>query len=227
MTIVLMIVLYAYYSGYYKVFNIPENYYILDLRTYLSAAVQLCGVYVYFTHYFSAVKTDQILRKKRFNWSRIFWGVIMVWYILNANNMSRGLPLIFLCIPLLLEVFLYIRKKPFKDKVISDAEYTVMLEDYINTRIQGRFFIHGLIIVLIVLIAPLWGELKANVKNEYEMLEVDNVSYAIIVDYQDKAVVQKATVSGNDIIIDTENYMLIDKENIIINNCQFNKAIIN
>jgi len=77
LAVVFLIILYAYYRGYYSVFNIPANYFNLDLRNYLPVAIQMCGLFIYFVHYYATIKTDKILKKRRINFLRVFLGIFI------------------------------------------------------------------------------------------------------------------------------------------------------
>lgn len=227
--VALLVVLYAYYAGYYRVFNIPSNYYNLDLRNYLPVATQICGSFAYFSFYYADLKTDRLLKRKRISLMRIFWGNQIFSYILTANNIKGVWSVVFtIAVPIVIEVIFLIWGRPRKDKEINDVEYQFILEDYINTIIRATVYNKmGVIgIVLLVMLAPIWGNVKAHTKVNYEILSIDSQQYAIVVDYQDKAVVQKISISKKELVIYSDSYMLINKDNLIIKNCKFDDVMI-
>jgi len=229
--VILLFILYAYCRGYYGVFNIPENYFNLDLQNYLPVVFQMCGVFMYFSYYFSSIKKDKILKKRRINFLRVFWGVMIVLCILNANNVKGIILYILFCILsciifMCIELFFYLGGETRSDKEISNIEYQFILENYIEDFVMLSLYkIFGITIV-VVLLAPYWGKFQAHLKNNYEVLTIDNQQYSIIVNHLDKAVVQKVSINGNELVVHTDSYMLVSKENIVIQNKRYDIVII-
>jgi len=131
-------------------------------------------------------------------------------------------------ISIIVELFFYLRKKPRRDKEISNVEHQFILEDSIDVFIKLSLYkTYGIaIIIIIIILAPFWGEIQANSKINYEVLSIDNQQYIIVVDYLDKAVVQEVSINGNELVIHTDSYTFISKENIVIQNKKYDVVII-
>jgi hypothetical protein len=229
-TIVLFIVLYAYSTGYYQVYGIPSNYFKMDLMMYLPVAIQICGLFMWMTYYFGSWKTDRVLKKNKINLLRIFWGFTIIMYILDSNGIIRSWSL--LCsviIAVIVEVVNYLtpKIKLNKNMELSGVEYKYKVEDMTDDRIQFIVFRKGVfIVILLVLFAPSWGQLKAINRTDYEIFDVEEETYVVIVDYQETALVQNAQMQGAELLIDTAIYKIIDKKDIDIKYKKFDRVTI-
>ena len=70
-TVFIILTLYSYNRGYYRGYAIAESCITVDLKDFLPAALQLCGVYLYIVFYLVQLKKEQILKHRRFNLLRI------------------------------------------------------------------------------------------------------------------------------------------------------------
>lgn len=119
LAIFLSIVLYAYNSGYCKVFNLPAHCVPIDLKRYLPFAINMIGLLLYILYYFAQYKTDKVLEKNRINFMRIFYGVIIVLTFINYNLISNVIGttwtfIISFTLPFIIELLLYFFKRPKK-----------------------------------------------------------------------------------------------------------------
>ena len=72
--IALSIILYAFNTGYCKVFNLPTEVMSLDMTCLLPLVFQILGIATFILLYISSLKADRALKKNRFNLVRIIWG---------------------------------------------------------------------------------------------------------------------------------------------------------
>ena len=211
--IVFSIVLYAYNTGYCRVFNLPPEVMSLDMKRFLPLAVQLFGITTFLLSYISSLKADRALKKNCFNLTRILWGACIVLHFLSANNFTVWIGnwwsfLLALLIPLLAEVMLYWAKRPKKDRKVDEVAHQIVLEDAVHDSIfYTYYFKYGIFLVVLPMVfAPMLGEFSAKAQREYQTCVVQEVTYAVIVDYEDKALVQHAVVQENALQIDTGSY---------------------
>ena len=216
-TIALFIILYAYEKSFYSVYNIPVSCINLDLKTFLEVATQICSVYVLIVYYYSSYKTEEIKGHIRINPMRWFWATLVLFHILQFNSLSDNwfitLPICFL-LPGIIELSLFIKNKPLKNRQLSEKEYDYRIEDLTSRRIGFLFATKtGIIfIVLFTLLASLWGNIKGVNKMDFQVLRKNEVEYVIVVDYQDSALVQKCKVQDKEIVIFTDQYWVMNKE---------------
>lgn len=229
----LSLVLYAYNGGYCKVFNLPVEVLPLEIDQYLPVAVQLVGVSVYILYYISLVKTERLLEKRRFSLLRIMYGYLIIGNIFTANHFDNIIGkwwslAIYFGIPFLIELLLYRMKKPSKNKEVSDMEKRMLTEDFVFNRIFYSYYVQcGIFIVAIALIfAPLIGKTSAKANLNYQLCEIDNQLYAVIVDYDSTVLVQKAKEIKDKLVINNESYEYVQKEDLELVYCEYEKVII-
>ena len=232
-TIFSCVILYAFNTGVIKVYNIPNNYIYINLQTYIPIVMKLCGIYSYGVFYYVQHKTDKIFNKKRFNFLRLLYGEAIFLFATNWIGFEGPIPtIITLIIPVLIELFYFFavqRRKPFKNKEISDeSTYKFQVETYVQDALG--FLYHNkkgvCFVIIAILFAPNIGTMYAKNKTDYEIINIKEDSYAIVVDYLDKAVIQKAQINKNELTIDSTTYQLISKEDIIIKCQEFEKVTI-
>ena len=221
-TVFIILALYSYNRGYYKTYSIAESCITVDLKDFLPAALQLCGVYLYIVFYLVQLKKEQILKQCRFNLLRILYGEFIIHYILQNAHIDQligAVPVFIISIvfPLLIEILWWVSKKDKKDRVYNGKEKQIVLEGMIEDRLL--YLLHNKyalgIMVTIVLWASFWGNICAKSKNEYQIFEKDGVSYAVIIDREEYAIVEKVNEEKNSLFIDASSYMYVNKENYI------------
>lgn len=229
----LSLVLYAYNGGYCKVFNLPVEVLPLEIDQYLPVAVQLVGVSVYILYYVSLVKTERLLDKRRFSFLRIMYGYLIISNIFTANHFDDLIGkwwsiAVYLGIPILFELLFYRMKMPTKNEEVSDTEKKILTEDYVFNRIFYSYYVQcGIFIVAIALIfAPLIGKTSAKANLNYQLCEIDNQLYAVIVDYDSTVLVQKAKEINDKLVINNESYEYVQKEDLEFVYCEYEKVII-
>ena len=67
-------------------------------------------------------------------------------------------------------------------------------------------------LVVASLIAPIFGEASAKMRNDYQICSFDNNTYAVIIETGDSFLVQDAIVENDQLIIYTDHYMYLDKQ---------------
>lgn len=221
--IALSIILYAFNTGYCKVFNLPTEVMSLDMTRLQPLAFQILSIATFILLYISSLKADRALKRNRFNLVRIIWGVFIVSHFFSVNNVPSvigkwwNLLLIYL-IPIVVEVMIYWAKKPKKATKVTEAEHQIVLEDTVQDSIFATYYIKcGIFaIVLPFIIAPMLGEFSSNAEREYQTCVVDNATYAVVVDYEDKVLVQQAKEQGEVLQIDTSSFTYFDKKDIVL-----------
>lgn len=217
------IILYAFNAGYCRVFNLPTDVMSLDMTRLLPLAVQILSITSFILLYISSLKADRALKKNRINLVRIIWGFCIVSYFFSVNNVPAVIgnwPNLFLAclIPLIIEIMIYCAKKPKKSRKVTEAEHQTVLEDTVQDSIFATYYIrYGIFLVVLPMIfAPNLGELRAKATREYQTCVVENTTYAVVVDYEDKVLVQQAVEQDSSLQIDTSNYSYFDKKDIVL-----------
>ncbi len=227
--VLLLIILYAYSIGYYRVYNIPPSYFNLDLKMYLPVALQSCAFFLLFSYYYASRKKDKVLNKNRIDLVRIFWVTFAIERLFSLNNVNGILYIVFACsIAIAIELITFFRRQPKKDKTISGLIYHMKLENMIERNFLYSLYKRGyiLVIIFLVLIAPSWGRLKAEHKVDYETVFVENQVYAIIIDYGDAVVLQSCSINNDTLTIDTSHYLYKSKEDMVISYSKYGEVIL-
>ena len=231
LAISLTVILYAYNKGYARVFNIPASCIPLDLKRLVPVAIIVCGVLAYVFTYVALLRTDIALKNKRINLLRMFYGFIIVRYFLSASNIENYLGSVWsYIVPVLLSIVIellviYIRR-PKRIKTISKEEYSVKVENQLyNGFLYSNFFKTGLwFLVVAVILAPTFGEISTRANTDYQTCVYKDELYAVIVDYEDRVLAQKATVENQKLSICTSEYTFIPKEGTAFINTKFNSV---
>lgn len=221
--IALSIILYAFNTGYCKVFNLPADVMSLDMTRLLPLAAQILSIASFILLYVSSLKADRALNRNRFNLVRIIWGFFIVSYFFSVNNVhaviGSWMNLLLICLlPLLAEILIYWAKKPQKVKKIAEAEHQAILEDTVQDSIFATYYIrYGIFLIVLPLVfAPNLGEFSARAEREYQTCVVQDITYAVVGDYEDKVLVQRAIDQDGSLQIDTSNYAYFDKKDIVL-----------
>lgn len=233
LAIFLSIVLYAYNSGYCKVFNLPAHCVPIDLKRYLPFAINMIGLLLYVLYYITLYKADKVLEKNRINIMRIFYGVLIVLTFINYNLICNVIGTIWTFIisftlPFIIELLLYFLKRPKKNKLVSKEERKPLLEGSIydvlfyNSYIKSGTFI----LILAVMLASPFGQLKAKAANQYQTFSYNDTLYAVIVDYDDKVLVQEIIETEKTLTIKTDYYLYIPKDTVTFSYNKYDDVII-
>ena len=229
----LTLILYSYYRGYGEVYNIPPSVFPLKLEMFMPIAIQVLGLMIYIVYYIASRKTDNVLKRNRINPLRILYGTLIVSTLLNSNNINYlwgGIAclIIAIALPLAIEIILFFANKPKKNKEITDSEKRFKVEELIYSRFvytyHSKFGLAFLIIMLIL--APHVGRIKAKANLEYQTVIQNDTHYVIIIDYDDKVLVQNANEGKNILTIYTDSYSYLNKENLNITYKKYDKVII-
>lgn len=219
--VVLTLALYAYNKGYCSVYNLPPECMPLNITSYLPLALQLCCITIYLLTYISSLKTTKILNKNRISLIRILYGWFIIHTLFNNIQTFVGGPwflLIALAIPIVVEILFVLKKRQHKNrnKRITPIEYNIMLDNMIETSIFNTYYIgYGLcVLVLVVVLAPTFGEINARTLREYQSFIYEKEQYVVIIDYSDRMLAQRVRVEQNTLYIDASEYCYLSKENI-------------
>ena len=87
--IALSIILYAFNTGYCKVFNLPTEVMSLDMTRLLPLAFQILSIATFILFYISSLKADRALKRNRFNFVRIIWGALIVSHFFSVNTATE------------------------------------------------------------------------------------------------------------------------------------------
>ncbi len=219
----LTITLYAYNTGFCKVFNIPTDCMPLDLKSYIPLVIQVAGILVMIIFYIAYLKTDHAVGRNVINPLRILYGCYIFQYLLITNHIDKYigpawtllLPILF---PLIIEFTIFFVKKCRQsiknDKEISEPEYKAKIEDYLFDRFLYLDYVYpGLFILVIsVLIAPFLGRISAQANCDYQICLFQDEQYAIIANYSDTVLAQRAKVEEEKLIINIDGFTYLPKE---------------
>lgn len=232
--IALSVILYGFNTGYCRVFNLPSSAMTLDIKRLVPLAFNLLCNVIYVLFIISSFKADRAFKKNRINYLRILWGSIAISHLLSLSNAYSylgkwiGVVLSWL-IPTLIELLLFMISKPKRTKPAVETEHKIVIEDFVEDSIFHTYYFKcGLFLVIIpIVLAPLCGEFCAKAEREYQTFLLENSTYAVIVDYTDKVLVQQACEQGNTLAINADNYSFFEKNNVTYQFKKYENVIIN
>lgn len=228
-TIFAYVVLYSFKIGYYGTFNIPAKCIQIDLRDYLPVLVQISGISIYMVWYMLFIKADIALKQAMFQWYRVLYGFIIIYYLLSANDFLRSsskipISIIAFCAALVIELIVYFFfsfrgfadvKKDDEKKAIENAALDLLM--YHSTVRNGVF-----LVLITVIIAPLIGQGYAKNDSSFQVFKKDDKEYAVIVDYGERVLAQEAHTENGTLLIDISHYTFLSKEGLSFENTVFN-----
>lgn len=232
--IALSVVLYGFNTGYSRVFNLPSSTLSLEIKRLVPLAFTLFNNVIYVLFIISSFKADRVFKKNRINYLRILWGSITISHFLSLCNAYSffgkwiGILLSWF-LPTLVELSIFVIKKPKRTTPMSEMKHKLVLEDFVEDSIFYTYYFKcGLFFVLIpIVLAPLCGEFCAKAGREYQTCLLENSTYAVIVDYTDRVLVQKACEQGDTLVINTDSYSLFEKSNVTFQFKKYENVIIN
>lgn len=226
--IALSVILYAFNTGYCKVFNLPAEVMSLDMTQLLPLVFQILSIATFILLYISSLKTDRALKRNRFNLVRILWGAYIISRFFSVNNVPSVIGkwwylILTGLIPIVVEAMIYWIKKPKKAQKVTVAEHQIVLEDTVRDSIFATYYIkYGIFaIVLPFAVAPMLGQFSASAQREYQTCVVNEITYAVVVDYEDKVLVQQAAEQNGTLQIDTSSYTYFDKKDIVLQYAEY------
>ena len=223
-TIGAYVVMYAYKGGYCLEFSLPSTCIRVSLKDYLPLLFQICGFSLYILWYVSYIKSDKALARQKINGYRVLYGSMLVYWTLRLTNIQSLCPKytsfpISIAIAFFVElIILLVRKNRTKnkDRAVSKAEQPLVLEEMISGFFFRRYFIKTGVFILVVLVslAPILGLLIAKGNDDYQIARIDNVLYAVILDYGDSFIAQKARETDTSFEINTSSYIFFQKDGV-------------
>lgn len=220
--IFLTIILFAYNKGYSSVFNIPTRCIPLNLKSYVPVAYIVCSMSIYAFLYSAEFRKDLALNKNRINPMRILYGTHILYYTFYEINIYYYLGMIWSClisiiISVIIELVVFLLRRPRKENKTSKAEFNLMVEDFIFNRVFFfLFYKTGIwIIVFPVILTPFIGEFSAKINTKYETCVYESEQYSVVVDYGERVLVQKALVEDNTLTIYTDTYTFIPRDGTV------------
>lgn len=223
-TIGAYVVMYAYKVGYYMRFNIPAACVRVDLKDYLPLLLLIGSMSLCALWYIIELKSDQVLNKRGFNILRIFYGFAIVSEILRRIGIFHLVPswaffLISISLSVLIEgLICFIRRKKTrtKQKEGSPIMQEVVFENTVHSIFIHRYYIRTGIFILALAssLGPLAGQLIAEAKKDFQMFQINEASYAVIEDYGDSVISQRAIIDGDNLSINTSSYLYSQKDGI-------------
>lgn len=234
-TIGAYVVMYAYKTGYYFEFNIPAICVRMSLRDYLPLLFQICSLSIYILWYIVTIKSDMALRRIKINGYRVLYGYLLVYMVLYSNRIFRFFPKyaplpISFGLSFFVELLIYlIRKKKSSNKererIVSTTEQAFVLQDIITDTFFYRYYIRTgfFVFALAVALMPFWGSLIARANVDFQICQLNDVPYAVIMDYGDSFIAQKAKIDDTCMEIDTSKYCFFQKEGVEFENRRFER----
>ena len=230
-------VLFAYNEGYASIYRLPAQVIPLDLRAYLPFATKMVPAFIYAVYYIAFKYSDKFFKKKRFDWGAVAYGFIIIKIVLNNFYVERAIGqfgsfFIAVVASLVIEAIPLLMKKTSDridfDKKIDNQMKKIKVEDYIWDRIIYFVLIRCRLVVVLVCItlAIFVGKLSAKTNPSYQICIYDSQTYAVIIDYEDKVLVENAYITNNSIIISTQNYRYLQKDSLELSFCTFDSVLI-
>jgi len=235
--IALTIVLYSYNTGFCSIYNIPVECMPLDLKSYIPVAIRLISLLLICSFYLSYIKTEKVLKKPRFNLIRVLYGFWILYVLIRINNINHLLGvkasiLISIGMSFFLEFIVFLGLwtsiAPKINSPISLSEYNHRLESFVHDRFIYSYLVkYGVFILIIAtLIAPLLGKISAKTKHYYQIIEINNMHYSVIVEYSDRVLVQPATIAEGILHIETSKYEYLPKDNLCLQYNYYDQVVI-
>lgn len=216
--IVLTILLFAYNQGYSSVYHLPAKVIPVKLETYLSLAVNMAMLLTYGFFYIADKSSDRLLAKQRFNFQADICGTVIILKLLNEYHFNRAVGLnvciaISVIVPIIVELIPLFKRK-CSNKIVDSTKNNFKKEEFIWNRIFYMFYVKNGLFILVscIILAPLVGEISAKSNPDYQTCMYDSKTYAIIVEYEDRVLVQEAEVCDNTITILTNSYRYLSKD---------------
>ena len=112
-----------------------------------------------------------------------------------------------------------------KEQTVSTAEQAFVLQDIITDTFFYRYYIKTgfFVFALAVALMPFWGSLIARANVDFQICQLNNVPYAVIMDYGDSFIAQKAKIDDTCMEIDTSKYSFFQKEGVEFENRRFER----
>ena len=222
--IVLSMVLFAYNKGYCTIYSIPSTALSLDISRLIPVAVQLMGIIGFIFMYISSILTDHMINHPKFRITRaMICSTICSWLIFQNNliyALSYWCLLIIIGVPVALEILiiLMIKKtnKPITNQNIDEETFIYKKREFISSGIFPHYSIKMVasIIAIFICLSPLVGMFSATTKRDYQVFSQNDQYYAVVYDYSDTMIVQKATISDNTLEINTDKYYYCTKDDV-------------
>ena len=225
-TIGAYVVMYAYKTGYCSEFNIPAICVRISLKDYLPLLFQICSLSIYILWYIVILRSDMALRRIKINGYRVLYGYLLIYMVLDSNRIFRFFPKfapfpISLGLSFFIELLIFsIRKKRSsnkeKEQTVSTAEQAFVLQDIITDTFFYRYYIRTgfFVFALAVALMPFWGRLIARANVDFQICQLNDVPYAVIMDYGDIFIAQKAKIDDTCMEIDTSKYSFFQKDGV-------------
>lgn len=231
--IVLTMLLFAYNQGYSSVYHLPAKVIPIDIKMYLSLAVNIAMLSTYIFYYIACKNSDRLLGKKRINFLAVFYGTIIILTLLNKYNLGRFIGpitciVIAVIVPIMVELIPRFLKKNCSDKVVDSSAKELKKEEFVWNQILYLLFVKNGIFVLAVCacLAPLVGEISAKANPNYQTCNYNSESYAVIVEYEDRVLVQRADIYDSQITIYTNSYLFLPKDLLEISYSTYDLVLI-
>lgn len=219
--VVLTLALYAYNKGYCSVYNLPPECMPLNVTSYLPLAARLCSTMIYLLWYISSLKTSKLLNKNRFSFIRILYGEFIIYTLFSNIQVFIGKAwflFIALAFPTLIEILFFLNRRQHRNsnRKITQIEYRMLLEDIVENSIFNTYYMESglFLLILAVTVAPGFGKINARALREYQSFTYEKEQYAVIIDYSDLILAQRARTDQNTLYIDASEYCYLSKENI-------------
>jgi hypothetical protein len=162
--------------------------------------IKQIGVMIWILYYVSMIQQEKALKKRKYNLLRVMYGFSIISILISYNHLDRFLGTMWrLVIPLLISVLielgLYYLRRPVKRKTIDETSYKMRTEDYVFDRILYSYLVrYGIcFLVIAVILAEPIGRLSAKAKCDYQICFYDDKTFAVILEYDERVLVQQAT----------------------------------
>ena len=221
--VLLTVVLYAFNDSYYRIYNIPASIIPINLKDYLPFVLQISFVLVYILYYIITLKKDYIIKRKSSNFLRIFYGWVILTLIFDYNDFQNvvgitGILIIPVIVPIIIECLISLYSRQKSDRSVDRTGYKTSLEDNISSILLfDSYFKYGLFfIIMAILLASLFGWMKAKSNYSYQTCIVDSELYVVIADLDGMVLVENASAENNVLSIKTASYRYIPKDDLVL-----------
>ena len=231
LAIILTILLYAYNKGYCGVFNIPVDCMRFDLKSYIPVLISFVGIISYALLYSAILKIDLVLDQNRIHPMRIIFGFLIIKYLFAVSNIETLLGevwkyLLPAILSFLLELLMFLFRGQKEEKEINKNKFEKKVFDSLLSRFMFPRILTPILFVMVVSVsfAAFFGYASAKAGTRYQICNFNDEQYAVIVSYDDRALVQKAQEDNNVLLICTSEYTFIPKEGTVFKFKQFDSV---
>ena len=215
--IILSYMQYTYKYGICMAFKLPISAVIIKLTDYIPAVALLCGIALYIVDCYVSLNPQSIKGKSNFSFFRVIWGtaIIFIALFLAFKDDIRNLlwiALVSVLPPLMIEAILAGSVRARLKAAVKKSIHK-KLTDETENRPLYQYFIKPVLIIVVVLILliPFISKIIAENRKVYEICNIEEKNYAVILDHSNDVIVLPAEIDSGSMTIYTGSYKYVSR----------------